>query len=204
MKLHISSYTPHYIGSFKHSWYDIHNKPITSALIELHLPIPGTTATGFIRSACGCITGERGGPLPSLWLTIVDDVGGYSFNKGDIQRRLFGIPATFSSIGRLLLFWGPDTNSSASSIIIPCNTNIRNSRVHKDTSLCLSINNLSINNLSSHTKKLNKNYITKMLYIQHSNFRTSATTWSGCNIDYAFRFTVILSEMQVLNRAWWN
>lgn len=59
-------------------------------------------------------------PLPSTWLVIIGGVWGRR-NSGDILLRLFrAVPEFRSPVLLRFLFCGPVTNSSASSIIIPC------------------------------------------------------------------------------------
>lgn len=59
------------------------------------------------------------GPFPTTWLVMIGGVCGLR-NKGDMLRLLFmAAPELGSPVPPLFLFWGPVTNSSASSIIIP-------------------------------------------------------------------------------------
>lgn len=89
---------------------------------------------GLTRSGCACAIGV-GGPFPPMWLFATGGVCGRPLSRGDIQRRLFGTPCIFGSPGLLCLFWGPDTNSSASSIIIPCNLMGRILKLYTKTTL---------------------------------------------------------------------
>lgn len=68
-----------------------------------------------------CWPGTTVVPLPSTWLLMMGGVWG-RLSRGDMLRRLLGAAPELGSVGfPLFLFWGPVTNSSASSIIIPCN-----------------------------------------------------------------------------------
>lgn len=59
-------------------------------------------------------------PFPNTWLLMMGGVWDRR-SRGDMLRRLFGAAPELGSVEfPLFLFWVPVTNSSASSIIIPC------------------------------------------------------------------------------------